>query len=97
MVVSLFSGGNVDFNKVSPEIYRVLKNNGKIYIMVLSKLNSKSEFDKRNKSRYIPSNINLITYSKSNLRNCFKKFKIKKIYYLTNQKHTLVLEGKKIV
>ena len=98
VVVSLFSSLSylINFDNIVNEIYRVLKDNGKIYIMVLSRKNGKIiNYSARNAPlKYGKSKVT--TFTKLGLKKYFNNFKTK-VYHLTNQKHTLVLEGIKNV
>lgn len=95
-VVSLFSSAShfTNLKYIASEIKRLLKNNGYIYIMVLAKKDGKHiTYTTRNAPKEL-GNTKATAYTPEELKDIFKGFNNLKVYYLTDQKHTLVIEGK---
>jgi len=97
VVVSLFSSAShfKNLQNTVNEANRILCNNGYILLMVLSQKNGKYvAYNTRNAPKVL-GNTDATTYTENELKDIFKDFKDLKIYYLTELKHTLVVEGKK--
>jgi len=95
-VVSLFSSAShfADFPYILTETQRILKNSGYVYIMCLAKKNSRNiEYVTRNAPKEL-GNTSARTYTIEELKELFKGFLDLKVYYLTDQQHTIVVEGR---
>lgn len=96
-VVSLFSSASHFKNLTNTvnEIKRVLCNNSYILLMVLAKKNGKYVAYKARNAPKVLGNTKATTYTPEELKDIFKDFNNLKVYYLTDEKHTLIIEGNK--